>query len=167
MNIYELSPSDSSPPSSPLPLIHHYDLYRLTNTSELMKLDFPISFSSAVTLIEWPDILLSSNNDNDQVPSNYIELRIALLSSNQQTHLQQQHSMDLIRDEDEVVDDEEEDWYNDDGSGDDRWRQIQITLVGEEINSASSRWKRKLDTLASHLIVGAGKRYGLSLLNMN
>jgi len=123
-----------------------------------MRLDLPTSLSSAVTLIEWPDILLNSSNDNDQVPSNYIELRIALLSSDEQTQLQQQHSIDLTRDEDEAVDDEEEDWYDDDGSGDDRWRQIQITLVGEEINSATSRWKRKLDTLASYLNVGLVKQ---------
>lgn len=131
-----------------------------------MRLDFPTSFSSAITLIEWPDILLNSSSvNNDQVLSNYVELRIALLSSDQQTHLEQQHSIDLAR-EDELVD--EEDWYDDDdGSGDDRWRQIQITLVGEEINSPSGRWKRKLGTLASHLNTGAGRQYGLSLLNMN
>lgn len=46
------------------PPLHHYDLYRLTPGDSIARLGLQAAFSSAVTLIEWPDRLPA-----DQVPS--------------------------------------------------------------------------------------------------
>ena len=40
--------------------IFHYDLYRISNTSELNELNIEENFNQSITLIEWPDILLNN-----------------------------------------------------------------------------------------------------------
>lgn len=39
--------------------IHHYDLYRLTSDKEALNIGIEESFNTAITLIEWPDIIKS------------------------------------------------------------------------------------------------------------
>ena len=41
--------------------IFHYDLYRISNLSELNELNIEEGLKNAITIIEWPDILLNSN----------------------------------------------------------------------------------------------------------
>ena len=39
--------------------IYHYDLYRIKNIKELEELDFFENIKNNITLIEWPDLLVS------------------------------------------------------------------------------------------------------------
>ena len=39
------------------PIIYHYDLYRLKTPEEVWELAIEDAFNSAITLIEWPDII--------------------------------------------------------------------------------------------------------------
>ena len=41
--------------------IFHYDLYRISNHSELNELSIEESLNNSITLIEWPEILLKNN----------------------------------------------------------------------------------------------------------
>ena len=41
--------------------IFHYDLYRISNISELNELNIEEGLSNAITIIEWPEILLNNN----------------------------------------------------------------------------------------------------------
>ena len=38
--------------------IYHYDLYRISNRSELFELNIFENFENSITLIEWPEIIL-------------------------------------------------------------------------------------------------------------
>jgi len=38
--------------------IYHYDLYRISNTSELFELNIFENLENSITLIEWPEIVL-------------------------------------------------------------------------------------------------------------
>ena len=38
--------------------IYHYDLYRISNRSELYELNIFENFENSITLIEWPEIIL-------------------------------------------------------------------------------------------------------------
>ena len=38
--------------------IYHYDLYRISNTSELFELNIFENLANSITLIEWPEIIL-------------------------------------------------------------------------------------------------------------
>ena len=38
--------------------IYHYDLYRISNTNELFELNIFENLANAITLIEWPEIIL-------------------------------------------------------------------------------------------------------------
>ena len=38
--------------------IYHYDLYRISNTSELFELNIFENLDNSITLIEWPEIIL-------------------------------------------------------------------------------------------------------------
>ena len=38
--------------------IYHYDLYRISNTSELFELNIFENLENSITLIEWPEIIL-------------------------------------------------------------------------------------------------------------
>ena len=38
--------------------IYHYDLYRISNTSELFELNIFENLEKSITLIEWPEIIL-------------------------------------------------------------------------------------------------------------
>ena len=38
--------------------IYHYDLYRISNTSELYELNIFENLENSITLIEWPEIIL-------------------------------------------------------------------------------------------------------------
>ena len=40
--------------------IFHYDLYRISNLSELNELNIEEGLNNAITIIEWPDILLNN-----------------------------------------------------------------------------------------------------------
>jgi len=53
--------------------IFHYDLYRISNHSELNELSIEESIENAITIIEWPEILLNNNFNYDY---HLIELEI-------------------------------------------------------------------------------------------
>ena len=38
--------------------IYHYDLYRISNTSELFELNIFENLENSITLIEWPEIIM-------------------------------------------------------------------------------------------------------------
>lgn len=42
--------------------IYHYDLYRISKKSELIELNIFEELANSITLIEWPEIILSSLN---------------------------------------------------------------------------------------------------------
>ena len=42
--------------------IYHYDLYRISNTSELFELNIFENLENSITLIEWPEIILRELN---------------------------------------------------------------------------------------------------------
>ena len=42
--------------------IYHYDLYRISNTSELFELNIFENLDNSITLIEWPEIILKELN---------------------------------------------------------------------------------------------------------
>jgi tRNA threonylcarbamoyl adenosine modification protein YjeE len=65
LNSYESS-SDSNA------VIHHYDLYRLKNMAEIYNLGIEDSFTRAISLIEWPEIIESI------LPPDIIKITITL-----------------------------------------------------------------------------------------
>lgn len=76
-SFYELKkikkPTSIKSPSFPILLtydlldteIFHYDLYRISNHSELNELSIEESIENAITIIEWPEILLNNNFNYD------------------------------------------------------------------------------------------------------
>jgi tRNA threonylcarbamoyl adenosine modification protein YjeE len=42
---------------TPVGPVHHYDLYRLTQTDEIYELGWEDSLSQAITIVEWPERL--------------------------------------------------------------------------------------------------------------
>jgi len=52
--------------------VHHFDLYRLSDVSQTIKLDLAHSFSNAVSLIEWAERL------GDDVPENRLDVFLAI-----------------------------------------------------------------------------------------
>jgi len=45
--------------------IFHYDLYRISNYSELNELNIEENLNNSITIIEWPDILLNKTFNYD------------------------------------------------------------------------------------------------------
>ena len=58
--------------------IFHYDLYRISNISELNELNIEECFSNAITIIEWPDILLNNNFNH-----NFYLIELEIYNENQ------------------------------------------------------------------------------------
>ena len=64
-------PSSIKSPSFPILLtyelknfeIYHYDLYRISKTSELIEINFFEELNNSITLIEWPEIISDSLKD--------------------------------------------------------------------------------------------------------
>lgn len=57
--------------------IYHYDLYRISKSSELMELNILEELNNSITLIEWPEIILDSLKDY-----NYISINFDILDEN-------------------------------------------------------------------------------------
>ena len=57
--------------------IYHYDLYRISKSSELMELSILEELNNSITLIEWPEIILDSLQDY-----NYISINFDILDEN-------------------------------------------------------------------------------------
>lgn len=57
--------------------IYHYDLYRISKSSELMELSILEELNNSITLIEWPEIILDSLKDY-----NYISINFDILDEN-------------------------------------------------------------------------------------
>ena len=57
--------------------IYHYDLYRVSKSSELMELSILEELNNSITLIEWPEIILDSLKDY-----NYISINFDILDEN-------------------------------------------------------------------------------------
>lgn len=57
------------------PAIHHYDLYRLTEPHDLLRLDLPSSFTQAVSLVEWPERL------QDQPPPQHLAVHLSVIQA--------------------------------------------------------------------------------------
>ena len=57
-------------------LIHHYDLYRLSNYVEALNIGIEESFSNSITLIEWPDII------KPILPKDIITIEITTMNNN-------------------------------------------------------------------------------------
>ena len=51
--------------------ISHFDLYRISDVSELVEIGLDYAIANDITLIEWPDIA------NDMLPQNTIHLEIS------------------------------------------------------------------------------------------
>lgn len=56
------------------PPIHHYDLYRLTASTDMNRLDLAQSFNEAVSLLEWADRLQAAS-----LPDSRLDVRIDIL----------------------------------------------------------------------------------------
>ena len=62
-------------PNIPYP-IHHYDLYRLKDASELTEIGLEDSLNNAITLIEWPQIA------EDLLPANRTIINLEIIDEN-------------------------------------------------------------------------------------
>ena len=51
--------------------IYHYDLYRISKSSELMELSILEALNNSITLIEWPEIILDSLKDYNYISINF------------------------------------------------------------------------------------------------
>lgn len=51
--------------------IHHFDLYRLNNSEEVLELGLEDAFAAGISLIEWP------GRASDFLPPEHIEVRLA------------------------------------------------------------------------------------------
>ena len=56
--------------------IYHYDLYRISNTSELFELNIFENLDNSITLIEWPEIILKELNSK-----NYFYVKFDIIDS--------------------------------------------------------------------------------------
>lgn len=120
-------------------------MYRLKDRNDLERLDLPTSFSKAVSLIEWPEVLGSS------IPHNHVDVRIAIMTDIEQQQSRQRlasgpngfHLKDIL-----IEDSDDDDEYG----GDIRWRRIDFTVTG-------NRWQEKLARLQHH-IKGVGGQFG-------
>ena len=57
--------------------IYHYDLYRISKSSELVELNIFEELINSITLIEWPEIILNSLKDY-----NYFSVNLSILDLN-------------------------------------------------------------------------------------
>ena len=57
--------------------IYHYDLYRISKSSELVELNIFEELNNSITLIEWPEIILNSLKDY-----NYFSVNLSILDLN-------------------------------------------------------------------------------------
>ena len=135
------------PPPRAGPPIYHFDLYRLTQPHELLRLDLPASFAGAVSLVEWAQRLA-------ELPPQHLHVRIEVLAPREQRALEERGlAMPL-------ADGEADDWGgdgNDSGSGDVRWRRIEFVPQG-------AAWEARLRLLRSYLLAGEGSAFGAWLL---
>ena len=51
--------------------IYHYDLYRISKSSELVELNIFEELNNSITLIEWPEIILESLKDYNYYSVNF------------------------------------------------------------------------------------------------
>jgi tRNA threonylcarbamoyl adenosine modification protein YjeE len=63
-------------------VIHHYDLYRLNTTAEVINIGIEESFAKAITLIEWPSIIKSI------LPKDIITIEIVSVNNSRYISLQ-------------------------------------------------------------------------------
>ena len=56
--------------------IYHYDLYRISKSSELTEINIFEELNNSITLIEWPEVILDSLKDY-----NYYSLNLAITDS--------------------------------------------------------------------------------------
>ena len=57
--------------------IYHYDLYRISKSSELMELNIFEELNKSITLVEWPEIILDSLKNY-----NYFSVNFDILDEN-------------------------------------------------------------------------------------
>jgi tRNA threonylcarbamoyl adenosine modification protein YjeE len=57
--------------------IYHYDLYRISKSSELIHLNIFEELSNSITLVEWPEIILNSLENY-----NYFSVNFDILNEN-------------------------------------------------------------------------------------
>lgn len=118
------------------PAVHHYDLYRLTQQRDLARLDLPTTLPQSVSLIEWAERM------GPGAPAAHLAVHIDILNAAEQQALQPQLAPPLggslgQEDEDGELSDEE-------GSGDVRWRHIELVAHGQH-------WEQQLAPLEGHV----------------
>lgn len=127
------------------PPIHHFDLYRLEESHDLVRLDLHTSFQSAVSLIEWPERLKNSPVH----PKDPVSLRLSLMRRDEQVKLTE--CKDIVS---PPTTDDEAHW----DTGDACWRRI-------DIEYKNGHWGPRIDSLLSILtLTDKGKHYGLYVL---
>lgn len=126
-------------------VVHHYDLYRLSDAQEgeYERLDLSGSFASGVSLIEWPERLV----DMGRVPVERVELLITLGGGrSDELHTHDERGTEEGREEDDMEEDDEE-------------------AVGSarcvEIRAFGDRFVNVVRTLGSH-VAANGAKLGLT-----
>ena len=74
-----VKPTSIKSPSFPILLtyevnqfeIFHYDLYRISNTNELVEINIFEELNNSITLIEWPDIIMNKLNSYSYYSLNF------------------------------------------------------------------------------------------------
>ncbi len=74
LNVHIYQSADLSCPLDAGPLVHHFDLYRLSGPAELGRLQLEDAFNSGICLIEWAERLGSC------APADHLQIHIELLS---------------------------------------------------------------------------------------
>lgn len=151
-----LPPAPLAPPP-PGPPIHHFDLYRLEQRYDLARLDLAASFAQAVCLVEWPERLAGAPVQPVEPLDVHISILDAAEQAQLQERLQQQRAAQHGSGDGGAAaagaaggeEDEEElgsSSSDEEGSGDHRWRRIQLLPSGE-------RWQPRLQLLRRYLRV--------------
>lgn len=134
-------------------VVHHYDLYRLTDAreGEYERLDLGGSFASGVSLIEWPERLV----EMDRVPAERVELRISLVGGGgwRGGGQEQREERELQVDDERGTDDEEDGDGDEDGDDEEEVgsaRCVEIRVFGERFGDV-------VRTLGSHVATNGAK----------
>ncbi|KAL4428029.1 hypothetical protein ABPG75_002118 [Micractinium tetrahymenae] len=175
------------------PPIHHFDLYRLAQEYDLARLDLPASFSHVVCLVEWAE-RLQALGGGAHLPADHLAVRIAIVEAAEQARLRRQVEQQAAAAQQQQQQqqhaggsdgssgrpgleeglagcEEDEQGYSsseageEDGSGDLRWRRIQVAVGGGSGSGSSSRerWEPRLQLLRRYL-AAEGPQLGCYLL---
>ncbi|CAL8461935.1 g1466 [Coccomyxa elongata] len=124
------------------PLVHHFDLYRLSGPAELGRLQLEDAFNSGICLIEWAERLGSS------APADHLQVHIELLSEEDEERIRGMQGTRELIDQASSFQEEPADVDPEEGENaycDKRWRRVVLIPKG-------IAWIKRIGNLAQALM---------------